>query len=97
MSALVLRNFMASIIEYPKVLVAAVNGPAIGIAATMLGVFDAVYLSDQALLRTPLHPLAQCSAMTRFLFYPDLMHLMDCKGVSSFVFVAVVATLIAVS
>ena len=73
MSALVLRNFMASIIEYPKVLVAAVNGPAIGIAATMLGVFDAVYLSDQALLRTPFVSTAQAPEGCASYTFPRIM------------------------
>ena len=73
MSALVLRNFMASIIEYPKVLVAAVNGPAIGIAATMLGVFDAVYLSDQALLRTPFASTAQAPEGCASYTFPRIM------------------------
>ena len=73
MSALVLRNFMASIIEYPKVLVAAVNGPAIGIAATMLGLFDAVYLSDQALLRTPFVSTAQAPEGCASYTFPRIM------------------------
>ena len=73
MSALVLRNFMASIIEYPKVLVAAVNGPAIGIAATMLGIFDAVYLSDQALLRTPFVSTAQAPEGCASYTFPRIM------------------------
>ena len=72
-SALVLRNFVASFIEYPKVLVAAVNGPAVGISSTFLPLFDAVYLSEEATIRTPFASTAQapegCSSFT----FPQIM------------------------
>jgi hypothetical protein len=44
--------------------------------------------------RLPLHPLLKSQAMTRWLCYPDLMHMMDCKGVSSIVYGSVLARLI---
>ena len=68
MSGHILRNFVASFIEYPKILVAAVNGPAVGIAATILGICDAVYMSEDATLLTPFASTAQapegCSSYT---------------------------------
>ena len=73
MSGTILRNFVASFIEYPKVMVAAINGPAVGIAATILPLFDAVFMSDQATLWTPFASTAQapegCSSYT----FPNLM------------------------
>nr|KAF6443575.1 enoyl-CoA delta isomerase 2 [Molossus molossus] len=47
-SAVLLRDFVGSFIDFPKPLIAVVNGPAMGISVTILGLFDAVYASDRA-------------------------------------------------
>ena len=40
------RNFVNAFINLPKSLVAAVNGPAVGITVTILGLYDFVYAAD---------------------------------------------------
>ncbi|XP_071451203.1 enoyl-CoA delta isomerase 2-like isoform X3 [Hetaerina americana] len=47
-ACILIRNFVNAFIEFPKILVAAVNGPAIGIGVTTLGLCDVVYASDKA-------------------------------------------------
>lgn len=73
MSAQVLRNFVASLIDYPKILVAAVNGSASGIAVIMLNLFDAVYLSDQATFRIPLVSTAQTPGCCGSYTFPKII------------------------
>ncbi len=68
-----LRNYVASFIEFPKVLVAAVNGPAVGISATFLGLFDAIFMSESATLKTPFASIAQAPEGCSSYVFPKIM------------------------
>lgn len=55
----VLNVFVDAMITFPKPLIAAVNGPAIGIPVTTLGLCDLVYCTDASTFKTPFVSLGQ--------------------------------------
>ncbi|CAL1536535.1 unnamed protein product [Lymnaea stagnalis] len=69
----VLEEFVNAFIDFPKPLIALVNGPAVGIGVTPLPLCDVVYATDLATFHTPFSALGQspeaCSSYT----FPKIM------------------------
>ena len=67
------RKLVSTLIDFPKPIVAAVNGPAIGVSVTLLGLVDIVYASDLATFHTPFVSLGiNPEACSSYLF-PKIM------------------------
>lgn len=68
-----LQKYVASYIDLRKPLIVLVNGPAVGIAVTILGMADIVYATERATFTTPFSSLGQvpeaCSSYT----FPRIM------------------------
>ena len=54
-----LERYVNAYIDFPKPLIGVINGPAVGVAVTVLGLFDAVYATQSATFHTPFSALGQ--------------------------------------
>lgn len=72
-AVITLRAFVKSFLRCDKPIVVAVNGPAIGIAVTTLGLCDFVVAADNATFETPFMRLGQGAEAASSLVFPMLM------------------------
>ncbi|XP_019377593.1 PREDICTED: enoyl-CoA delta isomerase 2, mitochondrial [Gavialis gangeticus] len=70
-----LEDFVNHFIDFPKPLIAVVNGPAVGVSATILGLFDIVYATDRAMFHTPFSVLGQTPEGCSSYLFPKMMGL----------------------
>nr|VZI05106.1 unnamed protein product [Spirometra erinaceieuropaei] len=70
-----LREFLLAVSKFPKLLVAGVNGPALGLGVAMLPLFDLVYASDRATFHLPYAQLGQTAEGGASFTLPNLVGL----------------------
>lgn len=68
-----LDKFVSSFINFSKPLIAVINGPAVGISVTLLGLFDSVFASDKATFLAPFTKIAQSPEACSTYTFPRMM------------------------
>ncbi|XP_021944602.1 enoyl-CoA delta isomerase 2 [Folsomia candida] len=68
-----LQKYVAAYIDLKKPLIALINGPAVGIAVTVLGLCDAVFSTDKATFTTPFSSLGQSPEGCSSYIFPRVM------------------------
>ena len=79
-----LKNFIDSFVTFPKILIAFVNGPAVGISVSTLGLFDGVYASSSSTFNLPFTRTAQSAEGCSSFVFPTLMGALHAKEVLLF-------------
>lgn len=69
----ILHRFVDSFINLDKFLIAAVNGPALGIAVSTLPLCDYVVCTDNSTFQTPFTALGQCPEACSSVTFPKIM------------------------
>jgi peroxisomal 3,2-trans-enoyl-CoA isomerase len=69
----VTRSLVEELINFPKLIIAAINGPAIGFGVTSLALCDAVYSVPSATFKTPFMQLAFCAEGCSSYLFPKIM------------------------
>jgi peroxisomal 3,2-trans-enoyl-CoA isomerase len=79
-----LQTFVGKFIDFPKILIAFVNGPAVGISVSTLGLFDGVYSSSNATFSVPFTRTAQSAEGCSSFVFPSLMGSLRAKDLLLF-------------
>jgi enoyl-CoA hydratase/carnithine racemase len=66
-------GFVDQLVDFPKPLLCAVNGLAVGVGATMLGLADLVFMSSDARIRCPFTGLGVAPEAASSFTYPRLL------------------------
>ncbi|KAI8388109.1 ClpP/crotonase-like domain-containing protein [Radiomyces spectabilis] len=69
----VTKTLVDELIKFPKLLIAAVNGPAFGFGVTTLALCDVVYSVPHATFNTPFMKLAYCAEGCSSVLFPRIM------------------------
>ncbi|KAI9304225.1 ClpP/crotonase-like domain-containing protein [Cunninghamella echinulata] len=67
------KSLVTALIDFPKLLIAAVNGPSYGFATTSLALCDVVYASTDSNFTTPFMKLAFCAEACSSYTFPKIM------------------------
>lgn len=68
-----LIDMVQAFIRFPKLFVALVNGPAIGISATVIALCDIIYASEKAYFYTPFTRLGLCAEGCSSVTFPRIL------------------------
>ncbi|KAF9970665.1 Enoyl-CoA delta isomerase 2, mitochondrial [Actinomortierella ambigua] len=66
-------NVVTQLIHFPKLIIAAVNGPAIGFAVTSASLCDIIYATPEATFNTPFMQLGFCAEGGSSVVFPRVM------------------------